>query len=215
MTGAPSRLSAVPYSAPTLVGALCIALIMTGTLVSACDSGGSNSEEFEADFIPVQEGAQWTYEFSGFGEGGGTTTLSITEEGNSLLDTEYIYGTDAPVEILIEQSSEGQGIIVGVSDGSGGILAGESMLLKYPVEDGGSYQYTDRGGNNTFDITISREMVDVPAGTFDCLRYTISNVDAPTSADVWIKPGVGPIQFFVDGDASGRSYQLQSTNVDF
>lgn len=141
------------------------------------------------------------------------TTLSITEQGNATLETEYIYGREAPVKILIEESTDGKGVVVGVSDGSGNVLSGEDILLKYPVDDGDTYRYTDRGGENTFEIVVSRESVDVPAGTFECVRYAISNVDRPTSADVWVKPGMGPVQFFVDGDASGRTYQLESTNV--
>jgi len=49
-------LSIFLYSAPTLVGALCIFLIMTGTLVSACDLGGSNSEGEPEVLVSLEEG---------------------------------------------------------------------------------------------------------------------------------------------------------------
>lgn len=200
---------AIPYTPPTLVGVACILAILTATLFSACDSGGAN-EETDDVLVPLEEGNEWRYN-SNFGEET-LSLLEVTEEGNASLSTQYIYGTEAPVTISIDARSDG--LVVGVADEEGAVLDGEDMLLKYPVEDGETYRYTDSGGDNTFEITVTETSVSVPAGSYEALLYEIDNVDRPTNSKIWIRPGLGVLQFYVDGDTSGRVYRLQSTNVD-
>jgi len=90
------------------------------------------------------------------------------------------------------------------------------MLLKYPVEDGETYQHTD-GKPSTFEATVSmEESVIVSAGEFDCILYDIerqrqggnyrSDVDK-----VWVKPGLGPVR---SQGEDGQATSLVSTNVE-
>ena len=207
MTDASSRSSTVPYSAPTLVGALCIALIMTGTLVSACDSGGNDGEQADV-LIPIEVGNEWTADATD--ERGdleprtGTLSAEIT-------DTEKVSVAFAELSGTVGIGREEDDVVIDLSrfyEGEG-FYDGGSMRLRYPVETGTTYQFTDTE-NRQFQVEVSRESVSVPAGSYDCLLYEI--VESPpgeVSRRIWVKPGVGPVKF----TATDITVELTSTNV--
>jgi hypothetical protein len=85
-----------------------------------------------------------------------------------------------------------------------------AMQLKYPVEEGASYRHTD-GEGDTFQVSVTRESITIPAGEFDCLLYTITEVGDPDEITrAWIKPGMGPVRV----ERNGVMRELTSTNVD-
>jgi hypothetical protein len=174
---------------------------MTGTLVSACDSGGSNGSPDA--LIPLEQGNQWTAELSG-------------PYRNEEVDVEVTSESDAVITDRDQERTYRDTILVRKND-QGILIRGRkefpqdfpAMLLKYPVEEGESYQHTD-GEGNTFQISVSRESVTVPAGEFDCLLYTITEVGDPDEITrAWIKPGMGPVRF----KEAETVWELTSTNV--
>lgn len=212
MTAAPDDTFSFPYTVPTLAAFVVMFAVTAGVLISACDSLGkadSSGISQTETLVPLTSGAEWTYEYGWQDQ---TSRLDsaklVMKEKQATFERDLI--RPAPVDIAIEKQEDG-GIIVGRVDSSGGILKGEDMLLR-PVEAGETYQYTDSGGNNTFSVTVQSDTIDVPASTFECLRYSIDNVDRPTSSRVWIEPGVGVVQFFL-GEGDETAYRLSSTNV--
>jgi len=203
MTDASSRSSTVPYSTPTLVGALCIVLIMTGTLVSACDSGGSNGNSAESTdvLIPLEVGNEW---------------IAETDRGRRV---EASVSRDSVVEITEERQQEDFTFSIQIEKHSDGIRIGEdlstdddSFVLRYPIEDGATYEYTDPGGDETFEVSVTRQSITVPAGSFDCLMYTIQEEGDEDSQRAWIKPGTGPVRLQdIEGEGT---LELISTNAE-
>jgi len=84
------------------------------------------------------------------------------------------------------------------------------MQLRYPVEAGASYQHADTiGTGRTFQVSVSRDSVSVPAGTHQCLLYTI-RVDTLV-AETALKPGLGPVWVVL---ATGDTLPLTSTTLE-
>lgn len=195
------------YSAPTLVALACISLIVVGTLVSACDSVGIGDDESN-NLIPLNEGNRWDAIEKG---PDGDRRHSVAVQATSDTSASATFGDpDDSSSLSIRKNKNG--VLVGFTlDGH------RNMLLKYPVEDGDKYQYTDEAGRNTFQVSVSKKSISVPAGTYDCLMYRIvqirseyQNVDR-----VCIKPRLGPVFWSREGVRGLNTVlELNSTNVE-
>lgn len=203
-----------PYTAPTLVGALCILAIMTGALVSACDSGGSNTSESPDALVPLKTGNEWTAEVDG-GSYRATLEMEVLSDTTVEVERTSSQGTERIEKILLATQSDGlliRGEIITPNDpGEESFVSSDdpAMLLQYPAEDGDTYQHTD-GEGSTFQVNVSQESVVVPAGEYECLKYTFTD---PGSGEIlqeaWLKPGMGPVRM----DTGEEVVELTSTNV--
>lgn len=187
-----------PYSLPTLFSLTFVGILMAGVLVGACDSGGSNGGG-QSGLIPLETGNTWTYEgiIGGVGGARGTVSISGTRTVNG---TEYYEVSSSEGSYFVD--SRGDGMYVRDS------FDPEEFLIKYPVEDGEIYDYTDSGGV-TYQVTVSKQSVEVEAGTFDAVKYDIDGPD-PEVETATFASGVGLIQFDTGrDDAELISYNLE------
>ncbi len=182
-----------PYTPATLLSLLLCGALVAGTLTTACDSGGSNGGGQSA-LIPLETGNSWTYE----GGLGGTVSISGTRTING---TEYYEFSGSGSSYFAD--ARGDGIFVRDN------FDPEEFLLKYPVEDGEIYDYTD-GEGVTYQVTVSKQSVEVEAGTFDAVKYEIDGPD-PAADVATFAPGVGLIQ--IDAGYS-RDAELTSYDVE-
>lgn len=203
----------LPYSVPTFVALGCALLMVAGSLVSACDSGGGMADE--EVLIPLEEGNTWTIEIKELPppDGGDPeeerVSFRVDSEGNAVV-FESTSGELRDTTVLTEKKSEG--LLVGPN-----LENRDNFLLKFPVEAGDAYEYTDAEGKHTFQITVSRETVEVPAGTFKTLVYSIREDGRDTVDDrVYVKPGFGPVRwdYFPGNPGFDAGYQLLGSNVE-
>jgi hypothetical protein len=191
--------SNVLYSVPTLLSLVFVGLLIAGALVSACDSGGSNGGE-QPVLIPLEVGNSWTYEgiVGGVGNSSGTISISDTRTVNG---TEYYEFKSSEVTYFVDKREDGMFVRDNFDP--------EEFLLRYPVDDGEIYDYTDSGGV-TYQVTVSKQSVEVEAGTFDAVKYDINGPD-PQVETATFAPGVGLVRF----DDGGRNdAELISYNVE-
>jgi len=184
-----------PYSPVTLIALVFVSVLATGALVSACDSGGSNGSRPTA-LIPLEVDNSWTF------EAGGDATVTLSVSGTRTInDREYfeIRDHDGPRYFVDER---GNGIFVRDN------FDPHEFLIKYPVEDGEIYNYTDTK-DVTYEVTVSEQTVETQAGTFEALRYEISGPD-PELDVATFAPGVGLVQY-KDGFDTGDlvSYSVE------
>lgn len=203
-----TRSSRIPYSFPTLVGVACVLLIMATPFISACDSGGSNGEGSSKALVPMEKGNRWEADWSDDGSSG-TASLEMTSEDEADLQLTV---QNATVRGTLEMSTSSNGGIV-MESVSGAGEETDVMRFKYPAEEGDTYQHTD-GDGSSFEVSVSRASVSVPAGDYDnCLQYEIRDAaDGDIESTVTIKPGVGPVLW--EEGSGAASYELVSTNVD-
>ena len=190
-----------PYTPVSLASFLLIGLLISGVLISACDSGGSNGDGQSA-LIPLETGNSWTYEGIVDGVGNATGTISISGT-RTINGTEYhAFSRSGESEADYFADKRGDGIFVRNSFDS------EEFLLKYPAEDGEIYDYTDDAGV-TYQVTVSKQSVEVEAGTFESVRYEIDGPDPDVDVATFA-PGVGLIQFEArSDDAELASYDVE------
>ena len=133
--------------------------------------------------------------------------IRVTSDGKALAQ----FRESEDTSTVAFRKSE-NGIVVGFT------LSGyRNMRLRYPVEDGDKYQYTDAAGQNTFEVSVSETDISVPAGNYDCLMYRIvqirseyQNVDR-----VCVKPGLGPVLWSREGVLGLNTIlELSTTNVE-
>lgn len=182
-------------------------LIAVATGLVACDSSGPGDSAPE-DLIPLDEGNRWTAVEKGpDGERRGDVMIRVTSDGKALAQ----FRESEDTSTVAFRKSE-NGIVVGFT------LSGyRNMRLRYPVEDGDKYQYTDAAGQNTFEVSVSETDISVPAGNYDCLMYRIvqirseyQNVDR-----VCVKPGLGPVLWSREGVLGLNTIlELSTTNVE-
>lgn len=189
-----------------MMGMACILLIMTGTLISACDSTGSNGDESSDTLIPLNEGNRWEADI----EGGQSGTVVAEVTASDEVDLTLNFGGD-PVDATLNVSEESDGLLLESIVVGGEVDESDIILLKYPAEEGDTYQHTD-GDGTTYEVSVHEESVSVPAGDYDgCLVYTIRFADSGNiSSEVTVKPGVGPLEW----DGGDTMYELTETNVD-
>jgi len=207
------KASFLPYTTPTVVGLLCILTILTGTLVSACDSGGSNAASAEV-LIPLKEGNQWKVDATGAYVN--SVALEVTSDTTVRMRENEPNETDTRT-LIVEERTDGflirGGLITPDDPGADAFISSDdpAMLLEYPVEDGDSYEHTD-GEGSTYRVVVSRDAVSVPAGDYECLLYTISDpADGTVVREVWVKPGMGPVR--LSRYKGEEVFSLTSTNV--
>lgn len=213
MQQTPSR--STPYTAPTLVGTLCILAIMTGALVSACDSGGSNSSGSPDSLVPLQTGNEWTAEVDGGSYRASLEMEVLSDTTVEVTRTSSGWEGERSEKILVARQSDGlliRGEIITSDDpGSEPYVSSDdpAMLLKYPSEDGDTYQHTD-GEGSTYQVNVSQESVSVTAGEYESLKYTFTVPGGgEVLREVWLKPGMGPVRM----DTGEEVVELTSTNV--
>jgi len=184
----------LPYSPPTLVALVAAGMFMAGALFSACDSSGSN--DGGQSLIPLERGNSWTYAV----DDDEVETVSVSGT-RTINDMEYaeVSGPDGPIFFLDER---GGGIFIRDTFDS------QEFLIKYPVEDGGVYNYTD-SDDVTYEVTVSEQSVETGAGTFDALNYDIDGPDPQVDRAIFA-PGVGLIRYEDGFDAGDlMSYDLE------
>lgn len=183
---------------------------MAGTIVAACDSGGSSSGGTSGVLIPLEEGNRWEAEING--EGTATAEVTSGNEINVTVNFEFVDPRDG--SFRVPEQSNGF-LLESLTSPFGGFPDGEAsrvILLKFPVEDGDNYTYTD-ADEVTYEVTVSRTSESVPAGDYEnCLEYAIDRADLAEDPEsvITVKPGVGPAEW----DDKGTLYELTSTNVD-
>jgi len=203
-----ARGTRTPYTVPTLVGFACILLIMAGSLISACDSSGSNGNGSPDALIPLEVGNQWTASVrpTSFAE---TANAEVVSDGELSLT---LSGDGDSMESTLTVSQQSDGLLL-----ESLITGGETdiILLKYPAEQGDSYQHTD-GDGTTYQIEVSETSASVPAGDYSgCLQYEIRRADSGNlNSTLTVKPGVGPVRWSNGNDPDDAQYTLTSTNVD-
>lgn len=152
----------------------------TVLLLGACDA----SEEDEPDrnlpdaLVPLEAGHQWVGEAQG-----DSVRATITSAG--ALEVTVEPAPDSSVTVPLEAERQSGGLLIRL-DGE------ELFLFQYPAVDGDAYEYTDSEGN-VFSVSVSRASVRVPAGFFECLRYTIEGAGGETRR-ACMRPGLGPIR---------------------
>jgi len=193
--------AATPYTPATLASLLLVGVLMFGTLISACDSGGSNGGGQSA-LIPLETGNSWTYEgvVDGVGNETGTISISDTRTINGREYHAFSRSGESEADYFVDERGDG----IFVRDR----FDPEEFLLKYPAEDGEIYDYTDDAGV-TYQVTVSKQSVDVEAGTFEAVKYEIDGPD-PDADVATFAPGVGLIQFEAGSDdAELISYDVE------
>lgn len=196
-----------PYSVPTVAAFSCILLLMIGAIISACDSSGGNSNNGEA-LVPLEEGNSWTAKSDE-----GRLSISVNSEGDAeIFETPPGFYIEEDTPVLIEKESDG--LMFGLN-----LQNRDNFFLKFPAESGDTYQYTDAAGAHNFEVTVSRQTLNVPAGEFDTLVYTIRQTDfsgEPIQARVYIEPGFGPVRYNQRPEFPefGSDFQLVGSNVD-
>lgn len=184
--------------------------------ISGCDSSGEGGDDVPDSLFPLSKGTTWTAEVR-FGSSSSDPVRLVAEvtdaqEATLSSDLFPIYATG------ITFSERDDGLILETETRTSGGEGIRSMFLKYPAEPGDSYLYTQSKLN--WDVDVSEETrVTVPAGTFDCIVYTIRNDEFGGDHRVWIAPGVGPVRWLRDddgfrGDKFEFDYQLVSTNAE-
>lgn len=191
---------------------LALLFLAFGLVLAGCDSGGENSggDDSEA-LIPLKQGNSWTVQEE---DEGTTRTIVLTISTTETHDGTQYFRMGANIEEfsidMLDIAQVENGLIV---DGRGSFE--NELLLRYPTSEGESYSYTDESGRNSYDVQVAEEEVEVPAGTFDCLRYHVEitdGLDAGYDAFVYLSPGNGPVQF-IGGDGEYNAV-LTSFDVD-
>lgn len=141
--------------------------------------------------VPLVQGNQWTLERR---QNGGESNMRYTATvGDTVKLRGHIYHQYVRRDISGAVLS-GDDYFRNTSRGTytlyhTGRVSDESVFLKYPVEDGETYQYTDVRGI-TFTYQVERKVVEVPAGNFEV--YVYSGYDPSTT--VAVHPGIGIIK---------------------
>lgn len=177
-------------------------LALTVVLSLSCDSLGGGTAD-PGVLLPLENKNEWT----AAGTAGNIESASLRIlDGTGAL--RLVKPDDAvPFTLPMEQQSS-RGLLVKWSRGLPDIQGG--MRLKYPVDPGASYQHADTvGTDRTFQISVSQDSVTVPAGTYECLIYTIRADTVVATAS--IKPGFGPVR--VSLAAERDTLLLTDTNV--
>lgn len=190
-------------------------LVILSLPLTSCDSAGDSGEDQDV-LVPLKSGNTWTAvgeaEDGPDGLNGDSLSVRVTDSGNiEVLESSLSVVGNPGDRILVNQTSDG--LLIG-SNLEFGV---DNFLLEYPVESGDKYEYTDAAGNRTFEVTITEERIEVPAGTFDTIVYTIKEISFDRIVGrVYIEPGFGPVRWNIlpDDPAFFADYMLVEAKLD-
>jgi hypothetical protein len=172
--------------------------------IASCDFGGNDGNNTPDTLIPLTEGNRWVAEVSG----GATDSVTTEVVGDSVRVKKHQGGIVVILDVLLSEQSDGL-----LLRGAG---LSNVMLLKFPVEDGSTYEHTDANGN-TYQVSVSRTSASVPVGNFEnCLEYAVRGTENGTlRAILTVKPGFGPVRWSSDifPITDQRPAEITSTNV--
>lgn len=163
--------------------------------IGACSDKDENSKQPslpEGDIVPLATGNQWvfnTYNTQAY-TFQGTITMDIEEQ---LSNNRYLYGWT--VDLTNGNYTYNQGACQLKEDGYyEGSLTSLHLLYKYPAKKGDEFFYT---AISKHIVSSVYEVITVPAGTFECIRYDTywSDYEGKWTFDcyTWVSPGVGQI----------------------
>lgn len=194
---------------------LSVLILIIVPLISACDSGGSSDEnggETPNVLVPLDQGNEWKADVTGH-DYISTATARVNFENEIILTHDF--GGDS-IDRTLEVSQQSDGLLL-ESLSTDADLGGASdiIFLKFPAEDGESYQHVD-GDGTTNQVSVSRTSISVSAGFYeDCLRYTIRYAESGNlRATATIKPGVGPVRWEGKFAVQESTWELSATNVE-
>lgn len=185
------------------VGSVCL----LGLAFLSCDAIGDaiGGSDLPDSLVPLTVGNRW----QATGNEGGEIESATFRILQTDAELRLVEPDDAiPYNMPIKKKSGGDLLVKwartrGQVDGS--------IKLKYPADDGATYTYTEpQGQKRTFEISVSRDSVTVPVGTFDCFIYTVRD-SQQTLAQASIKPGFGPVR--VSLSDRGSVLELVDSNV--
>lgn len=185
------------------------ALLLVALTVSSCDAIGDviGGNDLPDTLVPLESGNRWqavaredtTLESASFRILEGDAELRLVRPDDAV-----------PYNMPLKEASSGS-LLVKWARTRGDIDG--SMRFNYPVSDGETYTYTDsHGEKQSFNISVSRDSVTVPVGTFDCFIYTVRQSKKKV-AEAAIKPGFGPVRVSLNYENS--VLELIDTNVQF
>lgn len=158
------------------------------TLVQSCsDINNSPVDEITKDIIPLAVGNTWSYHTSLYDTAGNVfKELNSSREitGDTLIDniTWYYYETNAWFCSIFKDGYH-------IYDPYRTDSLRNLLNYKYPCAAGDKYSYY-------YEVAKIDTQITVPAGTFNCIMYTL-RMQTPMDfayIDFFIKPGVGYIK---------------------
>lgn len=162
--------------------------ILSAALVLSCDSFGTDDRP---SLLPLEPGTEWTATGLDSVE---TASLRILSEREAAVRIQAPSGVLA-LSLFLEQTDAG--LLVGWTQKPPS-LDGQ-VLLRNPVDAGESYRHSDTVGTRkrTFNVSVSRETIAVPADTLDTVVYSIEESSDSLVAQTSIKPGFGPVRTYL------------------
>jgi len=162
----------------------CLTVLLTS--VVGCSDKDSVVDPGAPDtLMPLAVHNTWTYQdvpSPGPPTAGGEV---ITILGTKTIDGE-LYFTIADNGVLRNRNN---GLFVAQYFDVGGFS--DDLLFRFPIGDGESYTYDYISGGSV-EILATRTTVTVPAGTFDCIKYTLTSVSHESY--LCFAPGVGLVR---------------------
>lgn len=185
------------------------AAILSVVLASTCPA---------ADYLPLKEGNQWTYQMSG----GVQVTTKIAGFENvgavrcAVVETTMGWQTSREYVAVDEQ-----GVKSYLSQGQGQEIRYDPPVvrIKLPYRPGDTWQSTINqfGMSMTTDFqSVGAERVQTPAGSYDCVKVqstmTVPGQGTMTST-IWYADGVGAVHQVMQMAGQEMTITLVSTNV--
>jgi hypothetical protein len=169
-----------------------------------------------ADYLPLQEGNQWTYTMStgmqmttkvtGFADVGGVRCAVVEGEVGGQTSREYV-------------AADAQGIKTYMGQMQGQEFRYDPPVprIKLPYRQGDTWTATlnqyGMSVNAAFEAT-GTEQVQTPAGTFDCVKVrTTTATMPPMVSTTYYAAGVGPVCQVMQMSGQEITVTLTSTNV--
>lgn len=173
-----------------------VTLLLVGILLLSCGQGeriaGTNNQP--NSIVPLTLGNYWLYEtttsnrtyISKLGISNTSTTIHDSLEYSVFHWNWYEWPSDEPGEFdyLVRNESDGFWILGVIDKRMGDTLSYvyRTMFIKYPVTAGETWTSVDAIGNPTYHKCVSTsEVLETPAGTFNCIKYSGSYTNPDSS----------------------------------
>jgi hypothetical protein len=190
-------------------------LVFSLLLLTGCDSSDSTEAgDSVGPLIPLDEGNTWLFEgLDNFVNEatirvGGNTTIngvSYREVKVTATTTSEFIPTLSETYVAREQDNS---LYIARPDTAGSDIRLFGFELQTSLSEGDTYVHTDERGE-IYDVSVSKQAVTVPAGSYDVLVYRAVRQFNDATDLAFIAPGVGPVQL----DYQGATLRLVSTNV--
>jgi hypothetical protein len=162
------------------------AILMVCVASLSCGDDDPTNPWQGGEIYPLAIGNSWTYEvmnFDSLGNVESLDTISASVVRDTVIDGETWYVTEGDGE---------EGIHIGYciirSNGFYSNWPDEELLYKYPARVGDQYMVED----DTVIVENLDESVTVPAGEFDCVRYSVHTI-FPIRVYQKLCPNIGPV----------------------